>query len=93
MIDELNKNILDLEFQKQLIVTSTTMVICFTYFVGLFFAIASSQINLNSIITKIGVTVISIGLLGFSVIILFRSILKIKNIPEEIKSLNKGGNY
>lgn len=87
MINEINKNILDLEFQKQLIITSTTIAICFTYFIGLFFAIASSQINLDSIITKIGVTVISIGLLGFSVIILFRSILKIKTIPEEIKLL------
>lgn len=86
-MEELKKNILDLEFQKQLIVTSTTIVICFTYFVGLLFAVFSSQINFDNLTIKFAVLLVSISILGVSIIILSNSYSKIKNIPEEIKML------
>jgi len=49
MNDETKKNILDLQFQKYLIIASTSVIIFFTYIIGVGITVLTKQINLNSI--------------------------------------------
>ncbi len=45
----LEKNILDLQFQKNLVIASTTVVIAFTYLIGVAIAFVTDQINVYSV--------------------------------------------
>ena len=45
------KNILDLQFQKYLTTASTSLIIVFTYFIGVGIAILTKQIKLDDFIT------------------------------------------
>jgi len=49
-MDEITKkkNILDLQFQKYLIIASTSIIISFTYFIGVVIAIFAGQIRLDN---------------------------------------------
>ncbi|MEK6855399.1 MAG: hypothetical protein AABX73_04210 [Nanoarchaeota archaeon] len=49
-MDEENKkkNILDLQFQKYLIIASTSVILAFTYAIGVGIALFSKQIRLNN---------------------------------------------
>ena len=46
--NEKKKNVLDLQFQKYLIIASTSIIIAFTYSVGIVIAILTEQINFNN---------------------------------------------
>lgn len=87
MNDKTKKNILDLQFQKYLIIASTSVIILFTYMIGISITIITKQINLNDIITIISLIGISIGILGSSTILFLNAISHLNKILNLIKNL------
>ena len=81
------KNILDLQFQKYLTIASTSIIIVFTYFIGIGIAIFSKQIKLDDFISMGAVFVISAGVLGVCSIFFFNAVFHLKNIPEVLKNI------
>ncbi|MEK6873982.1 MAG: hypothetical protein AABW91_03980 [Nanoarchaeota archaeon] len=81
------KNILDLQFQKYLIVASTSVIIAFTYVIGLGIAVLSKQIRLDDFNIMGAIFVISAGVLGICSIIFFNAVFHLKNIPLVVKNL------
>jgi len=81
------KNVLDLQFQKYLIIASTSIIISFTYFIGVGIALFTKQINLNDFVSMGAVFVISAGVLGVCSILFFNAVFHLKNIPRVVKEL------
>ena len=88
MDDEVKrKNVLDLQFQKYLIISSTSIIIMFTYIVGVGIAILTKQIKLNDFIVMGILFVISAVVFGFGSILFFKALFHLKNIPEVLKEI------
>jgi len=83
----IKKNILDLEFQKNLIIASTTVVILFTYLIGLFIAFITGGIKFNDYFDFVIFFGFSTIIFGFCFFIFIGSSSKIKTLPEAIKNL------
>ncbi len=81
------KNILDLQFQKYLVIASTSVIIAFTYAIGVGIAIFSGQIKLDNFNSMGSLFVISSGVLGVCAIVFFNAIFHLKNIPLVVKEL------
>lgn len=81
------KNVLDLQFQKYLTIASTSIIIAFTYLVGVGIAILTKQVNLNDFITIGVLIVISMGILGVCSALFFNAAFHLKNIPEVFKDI------
>ena len=81
------KNILDLQFQKYLVAASTSVIIAFTYAIGVSIAIFSRQIRLDDFISMGAIFVISVGVLGVCSIIFFNAIFHLKNILLIVRNL------
>ena len=81
------KNVLDIQFQKYLIIASTSVIIAFTYFIGVGIAILTEQVKSNDFLAMGVLIVISIGILGICLALFFNSVFHLKNIPEVVKSL------
>ena len=83
----IKKNILDLEFQKNLVIASTTAVLFFTYLIGIGIGFATKQIgfNLYSLLALFFLTLA----IGVPFIFLYLSaVSNIKTIPlllEQVK--------
>ena len=88
MEEELKKkNVLDLQFQKYLTIASTSIIIAFTYFVGVGIAILTKQVNLSDFISVGVLIVISFGILGICSALFFNALFHIKNIPRVVKEI------
>lgn len=86
MDDEVKKkNVLDLQFQKYLTLASTSIIIMFTYLVGI--AILTKQVNLKDFIVMGILFIISVGILGICSTLFFKAIFHLKNIPEVLKEI------
>ncbi len=81
------KNVLDLQFQKYLIIASTSVILTFTYFIGAGLAVLTGQIRLDDFVAIGVVLVISIGVLSVCVILFFNSLFHLKNIPKVVKQM------
>ncbi len=81
------KNVLDLQFQKYLTIASTSIIIAFTYFIGVGITILTKQVNLNDFISVGVLMVISFGILGICSALFFNAVFHIKNIPRVIKEI------
>ncbi|MBS3099707.1 hypothetical protein J4463_00630 [Candidatus Pacearchaeota archaeon] len=81
------KNLLDLQFQKYLTLASTSIIIMFTYLVGVGIAILTKQVDLNDFIVMGILFVVSGGILGICSALFFKAIFHLKNIPEVIKDI------
>ena len=81
------KNILDLQFQKYLVIASTSVVVAFTYFIGIGIAIFAEQIKLDDFFIMGAVFVISAGILGVCSILFFNAVFHLKNIPHVLVDL------
>lgn len=81
------KNILDLQFQKYLSIASTSVIIAFTYFIGVGIAVFSQQIKLDDFNNMGALFVISAGVLGTCAIIFFNAVYHLKNIPSVVRDL------
>ena len=84
---QIEKNLLDLEYQKHIIIASTSIVILFTYVIGVIIALATQQIDINNLNIIIILCIISAFSLGFFLFLFFKSLIKIEKIPKIIKQL------
>ena len=81
------KNVLDLQFQKYLTIASTSIIIAFTYFIGVGIAILTKQVSLNDFISMGVLIIISMGILGICSALFFNAVFHLKNIPEVVKEI------
>ncbi len=88
MKSETKKNLLDLHFQKYLVIASTSAIIGFTYSVGLVIALITRQINFKDLASWIILIVISVLFMAFISILFFHSKYHIQNILDIIKSID-----
>ena len=85
--EDKKKNILDLQFQKYLIIASTSIIVAFTYFIGVGIALFSKQIALDNFVSMGSLFVISARILGVCGIIFFNARFHLKNILDMVKKL------
>ena len=83
--ENIKKNILDLQFQKNLIIASTSVIIAFTYGIGVGIVIITQQIRFNDFVIMAIFFIISAAVLGTCMAFLLNSIFHIKNIPRILK--------
>jgi len=83
----IRKNILDLHFQKYLVIASTSVIIAFTYAFGVIIAYMTGRIELTDYAEISFMFIISSAVIGFSSLLFFRSIYHLKIIPSIIKEL------
>ena len=81
------KNILDLQFQKYLVVASTSVIIGFTYLIGAMIAVLTKQIILDNYEMMLALFFISTVVIGVCSVFLLNSIFHLRNIPDIIKEL------
>jgi len=81
------KNILDLHFQKYLVIASSSLIILFTYSLGISLAIITGQIDFGDLFVVIVVAVVSIGVVSFGLVFLYNSFYHLKQIPRVIMGL------
>ena len=81
------KNILDLHFQKYLVIASTSIIIAFTYLIGVAIAVFSKQIILNDLLNMAIVFIISVGVLGICTGLFFNALFHLKNILKVLKEI------
>jgi len=81
------KNILDLQFQKNLIIASTTVIIMFTYLIGVGIALITKQIELGDSVRMWALFIISAGITGIGLIFFYNAYFHIRNIPDVLKNL------
>ncbi len=84
---ETRKNILDLEHQRYLQFYNTTIIILFTFLIGIGISFLTKQINPKDYIQILGIVLISsiVFVLSYKYIIKFNK--ELKRIKEEIKRL------
>ncbi len=86
--EKVKKNLLDLQYNKYIQYYNTSIIILFTYFIGVAIAFVTRQININAssqflVLGLISITVITIVILSM---LYFKN--NQKNILDEIKNLN-----
>lgn len=78
----IEKNILDLEFQKYLMLTSTSIILAFTYIIGVCIAFISNQTgNISALISASSV------ILSICIITFYLSYSKLNKIKYNIRNL------
>ena len=82
------KNILDLHFQKHLAIASTSVIIGFTYLIGLVIALLTRQINFRDLASWIILIVVSVLFMAFISILFFHSKYHLQNIIETLKGID-----
>jgi hypothetical protein len=86
-MNNIKKNVLDLYFHKHLIIASTSIIIIFTYFIGVGIGILTNQIRFDNLISTTLLAATSLTILIIVVSIFFNSVYHIKNIPRIVKNL------
>ncbi len=81
------KNVLDLQFQKYLVISSTSIIVAFTYLIGVSIAILTKQIKLDDFFSVGVLIIVSFGILGVCSIFFFDASFHIRNIPRIVKSI------
>ena len=87
MNEKIKKNILDLTFQKYLVIASTSIVLIFTYFIALSIAFITRQIELTSFSIMFRIFILSSAVLSSFLFMFFKSTKNLKKIIETIKIL------
>jgi len=85
--DKIKKNLLDLHYNKYLLYYTTTIIILFTYFIGVAIAFITKQIDYKNTPQVMLVSFISIIILSILTILMINFRSHLKNIPEEVKKL------
>ncbi len=81
------KNVLDLHFQKYLVIASTSVIIAFSYTIGVGIALFTKQIELDNFVSMGALFVISIGVVGICATLFFNATHHLKNIPRILRDL------
>ena len=82
----MRKNILDLYFQKSLIVASTSVIVFFTYLVGLVLGFLTNQIKFDTLIITV-LFLFSAAILGSCAFFFFKALEQIRIIPQMLKTI------
>jgi len=82
----IRKNILDLHFQKYLIIASTSAIVAFTYIIGVGIAFITKQIIIDLFSLSI-LIIFSVIVFGICSALFFYSLFHIKSILEVLKNL------
>lgn len=85
--DKTKKNLLDLEFNKNLQYYNTAIILLFTYVTGTFIAFITKQINYKNAIQLSLVIIISIGFVGVIIFLILKFKNNLAKISREIKKL------
>jgi hypothetical protein len=81
------KNLLDLHFHKYLVIASTSVLIAFTYIIGIAIAFFTKQIKLDNLTNTIVFINISLFVLCICSIVFINSLYHLQNIPKVVKRL------
>jgi hypothetical protein len=73
----IKKNILDAELQKYFQISSTSIIVSFTYTIGIIIALLSNQINLKNLSNLLMLMIISAIVLGLASMFFINSSIKI----------------
>ncbi len=87
MNNKIKKNILDLYFQKHLVIASTSIIIAFTYLVGVGIALLTKQIKLHDFTSIKVVVIFSILIISSCIILFIKASYQIRNISEILKTI------
>lgn len=85
--DKVKKNLLDLQYNKYLQYLNTSIIILFTYFIGISIAFITKQVDYSNINQLLLVILISIAVSSIVVIFILRFKEGLLNITKEIKEL------
>ena len=85
-MNNIKKNILDLQFQKNLVIASTSAIIMLTYVIALVIGIITERINFHNLLILFFIISFSIFIIGLCSILFFRSWFHINNIPRVLRS-------
>lgn len=83
----IRKNILDNHFQKQLQIASGSMIIIFTYTIGVVIASISHQVNWKNLTDATFIIIVSVFALGLAGFFFIRSARKLKRITTALENL------
>ncbi len=86
--DKIKKNLLDLAYNKYLVYQTTTIVIIFTYLVGLSLALISKQIDLQNTGQLLATIIVTLSLLSPATLYFSKTKSHLRQIQEQIKLLN-----
>lgn len=85
--NQIKKNLLDLKYNKNLQYYNTSIILLFTYFIGIAIAFITKQIDYTNLAQLFLTGIISIVFISTIVIFMLRFRAHLKIIPEEIKKL------
>ena len=85
--DRVKKNLLDLEYDKYLQYFNTSIIILFTYVIGISIAFITKQIDYHNSRQLVSVALISALFLSLIATIIFRLKENLTRIPKELKKL------
>lgn len=85
----IRKNILDTDLQKYLQLASVSIIIAFTFLIGIAIALLTHQINWENPIDIGVLSTLSIFVLGLSSFFFIKSMNKIKRITKAIRNMEK----
>jgi len=85
--DKVKKNLLDLQYNKYLQYYNTSIIILFTYFIGVGIAFITKQIDINEPKQFLSLLVISISTVVLIILFMLRFKSHQENILDEIKNL------
>ena len=84
----IKKNVLDLEFQKYLIIASTSVITLFTFLIGVALAFLVKELHFKDLGTMIPLSILSIIVIVPCILLLISSIKHIKNILKLTKIIS-----
>lgn len=85
--ENVKKNLLDLQYSKNLYYFNTCIIILFTYLTGITIAFVTKQINYTNIGQMLSTGLVSIVVIGILVLKMITLKIHLKKIPEIIKEL------
>ncbi len=87
MQEIIKKNILDLQYQKYLMIASASLIVSFTYLVGVSIAFMTKQIRLDNLVDMVFLGIFSSAILGICIITFSRTFFHMENIILILKEL------
>ena len=88
MDNKIRKNLLDLEYNKYLQYYNTSVIIFFTYLIGMIVVLFTNQIKYENYLQLSLFILLSILVIGTVYILLSNFKMHLRRIPEEIIKLN-----
>jgi len=83
----IKKNILDLQYQKYLMIASASLIVSFTYLIGVSISFITKQIRLDNLVDMVILVIFSSAILGICVIIFLRAFFHMENIILILKEI------